>query len=350
MSARSTASARICCANGRWRRGSTRCSRSSPSPASARLFDEAFDGWLQEQLADPREGVRRALRRTRAFGGDGRPRSIACGRRRGTSPQWRDFTDRLDAAAVRPRSNRSSRRWPKLHEFAALTRHPTSTNDPLHVGHRADRVVSATRSSCSRSSGDRRPRLRRLGGGARRSLPGSDPRQREDRPRRLVREWRRPRPRARRRVSRSAPGSISSGWTPTPISRRCLQRELRGAIDRVRRAEGAGGRARLPRPAAQCARSGPRQRRRSGSGSRRASSASSSTSSRTRIRCRPRSCCCSPPTIPPRRDWRRASPVPGTLFIVGDPKQSIYRFRRADVGVYREVCERLEALGADSCT
>jgi len=41
------------------------------------------------------------------------------------------------------------------------------------------------------------------------------------------------------------------------------------------------------------------------------------------------------------RDWRKLRLVPGKLFIVGDPKQSIYRFRRADIGIYDEVYERL---------
>jgi ATP-dependent exoDNAse (exonuclease V) beta subunit len=49
---------------------------------------------------------------------------------------------------------------------------------------------------------------------------------------------------------------------------------------------------------------------------------------------------------PHERDWRRVAPQPGKLFIVGDPKQSIYRFRRADVGIYQEVRRTLVERGA----
>jgi ATP-dependent exoDNAse (exonuclease V) beta subunit len=44
--------------------------------------------------------------------------------------------------------------------------------------------------------------------------------------------------------------------------------------------------------------------------------------------------------------WEHVRPQPGKLFIVGDPKQSIYRFRRADVDIYRRVCAVLEGAGA----
>ncbi|WP_138494060.1 UvrD-helicase domain-containing protein [Paenibacillus pinistramenti] len=46
------------------------------------------------------------------------------------------------------------------------------------------------------------------------------------------------------------------------------------------------------------------------------------------------------------RDWRQLTPRPGSLFVVGDPKQSIYRFRRADISIYNEVKARISGCGA----
>ena len=48
---------------------------------------------------------------------------------------------------------------------------------------------------------------------------------------------------------------------------------------------------------------------------------------------------------PEERDWTRCKPRPGSLFIVGDDKQSIYRFRRADIKMFKQVVTLVDRAG-----
>lgn len=45
------------------------------------------------------------------------------------------------------------------------------------------------------------------------------------------------------------------------------------------------------------------------------------------------------------QDWTKLIPHSGSLFVVGDPKQSIYRFRRADIDIYYKVKDIVAASG-----
>ena len=48
------------------------------------------------------------------------------------------------------------------------------------------------------------------------------------------------------------------------------------------------------------------------------------------------------------RKWQEVKPEPGKLFVVGDPKQSIYRFRRADLQQMNLLRDRIEGHGGRS--
>ncbi|GAA0480090.1 UvrD-helicase domain-containing protein [Salinibacillus aidingensis] len=45
--------------------------------------------------------------------------------------------------------------------------------------------------------------------------------------------------------------------------------------------------------------------------------------------------------------WTKCKPLPGSLFVVGDPKQAIYRFRRADMDTYNRVKQLMVEHGGE---
>src|SRR5215471_10586901 len=106
-------------------------------PQARRLFDEGFDKWLERELAESSEGVRRSLRRptfagfTARFDGEGSP--VERLRHAGWElTQWRDF----DGGWQRPKFERSARideLVELLKAFVQLLEAPADARDTLYT-------------------------------------------------------------------------------------------------------------------------------------------------------------------------------------------------------------------------
>jgi ATP-dependent exoDNAse (exonuclease V) beta subunit len=310
-------------------------------PGAARLFDDAFGRWLQEQLADPPEGVRRALRRS-AFGGDDGPverlRKAAW-----DLAGWRDFT----AAWTRNPFDRPAaieETVGALQQFAALTREPASRNDPLFYGTDPARRLS-DEIALQQAFGDRGESRDYDGWEAglvdlsrdrvlANAKHGRGATYREGVPRAQVLSAMEDLRGRLDRFRMEADADLAA----------LLQRELRGAIDRyeaMKRRAGSLDFLDLLLGARNLVRDNPQVRRGFQQRFKRVfvDEFQDTDPLQAEILLLLAS------DDPDETDWRKACPVPGRLFLVGDPKQSIYRFRRADVSIYRDVCRQVQASG-----
>jgi ATP-dependent exoDNAse (exonuclease V) beta subunit len=314
---------------------------------AARLFDEAFSRWIQQQLADPGEGVRRALRRS-VFAGyrpgpDAREDGPIDRLRRAAweLAEWRDFTapwTRREFA----RETAIERLVEELHEFAALTEGPSYARDFLYLDTAAARHLSqeiqAGRHADERNDYD---------GWEARLVDLS-----RDRNVSKARHGRGPgyRPGVTRARVVEAVDTLRAHLDQFRLDADAdlaalLQQELGGAVARyetLKARSGALDFLDLLLKARDLLKNDAVVRR--GFQARFTHIFVDEFQDTDPLQAEILLLLAS--SDPAETNWRHVTPIPGRLFIVGDPKQSIYRFRRADVGIYREVCERLVAGGA----
>ena len=310
-------------------------------PDARRLFDRAFDGWMEEALADPPEGVRRALRRRSAGGFEPVPSSGEPTRRLAAAAwrlaEWRDFTA--------PYSRKPFDREAQIRTVAqALLAFADLT--ALAGDQRRDRLYLDTRPARLLADSIRAP----AGG-----RPDDDGLEAQLVELSANRDFMKPRTGRGRMygkdVTREAvlerhaelAGLLLAFRTAADADlAACLERELRAPVARYQQLKAAAGaldfldlllRARdLIRDDAGARRDFQRRF--------------------TRIfvdefqdtdPLQAELLLLLAADDPDERDWERTCPRRGALFVVGDPKQSIYRFRRADLDVYARVRSQLEA-------
>ncbi|MGE3958901.1 MAG: UvrD-helicase domain-containing protein [Vicinamibacterales bacterium] len=312
-------------------------------PRADRLFSEAFQGWLHRQLESPPEGLRRALRRSvwsrDPRGNDDGPvdriryaaRELA---------EWRDFTGEWQRDPF-DRDAELDALVGRLHVLADLTASPASTRDPLFIDTVAARELSRDiRMAEQFDAADRdgwEARLIDLAGNRdfRRVRKGRDRMFSSSVARDEVWETYEALCHGLDAFQRAADADLAA----------LLHVELREVVDRYQQLKQRAGaldfvdlllRARDLLVTHRSVRE----------------------SFQARFAClfvdefqdtdplQAEILLLLASDNPDEADWRRINPLPGKLFIVGDPKQAIYRFRRADVETYREVCDLLEQRGA----
>jgi ATP-dependent exoDNAse (exonuclease V) beta subunit len=310
-------------------------------PQSDRVYARAFRAWLEEALQDPPEGVRRALRRTSGgAGGDIDDGPIDRLRKAGRQlADWRGF----DAPWRRPpfdRAGEIERLVSALHHLADLTRDPLSPRDNFHADtaalRRTSQQIRLEQSLDQRDLDGWEARLIDLqrDRGFSRPRKGYGPRYSAGVARADVHEARDTLFAALQQFRRDADADLAA----------CLQSELAGASARYEALKQGAGALDF-----------------------------ADLLSRTRdllvshedVRGHLHGkfthlfvdefqdtdpvqaeilllLAADDPSI---AEWTRVRPVPGKLFIVGDPKQAIYRFRGADVGTYWQVSRQLAQVG-----
>jgi len=314
-----------------------------------RLFDQAFGAWIQAQLQAPPEGVRRALRRSiwQGFGHVTREDTPIDRLRRAAwdLAQWRDF-DGAWTRRVFDRDGDVDRLVESLHAFAQLTEGPSYAKDTLSLDSAAARHLSAE-IAMQRSLHPQADAEGDYDGWEARLVDLS-----RDRNFSKVRHGRGPGYKqgvSRQRVI-DACDALKSMLDQFRMNAdadlaAALQPELSGAIARYEELKARAGAVDfldLLLKARDLVRGNAGVRR--GFHTRFTHIFVDEFQDTDPLQAEILLLLASADAE--QDDWRQVTPVPGRLFIVGDPKQSIYRFRRADVGIYRDVCERLVKAGA----
>ena len=300
-------------------------------PQSEHLYMRAFQTWLQEALADPSEGLRRALRRTSApiFGGSGDGDGpVDRLRRAGRSlVEWRDFP----AAWDRPPFDRAraiGRVLEHLHRLAELTASPVSERDNLYIDtdavRRLSRQIRLEESFGQIDHDGWESRLVDLvrDRGLSRTRKGSGYKFSKDALRTAVLEARDRLFAELQQFKRDADADLAA----------CLQQELAGATAHYQELKAAAGALDFGDLLAKA-----RALIRSNDDVREHLQRKFARIFVDEFQ----------DTDPIQADivLLLAGGVPGKLFIVGDPKQAIYRFRGTDVGTYWRVRDELERQG-----